>query len=330
MIQREHQIPDSLTMRRHLAAARTFRFGGSGQFGYLVCAPPDSPAAAGEARTLAIRDTAMKPQLRIATMILALEGLLLVTVACSNKNAIIGLWLEPEGASVEFLNSSKIVIYPIQQPGTGTPLPTSIAGEYSRVDKSHLRISYGTNSVIAEYSLSKDTLKLSVPDDKWRTFTRVRDKNAWAQRAQTAAALSRAKLAQFQRSLAELPWTAELPKALEKAQSERKLVLLDFTGSDWCVWCRRFEEDILSQPEFVTYARTNLIMLLLDYPKAKEQTDDLRQRNAELKAKFKVNGFPTFVVLNSQGQEIRRQVGYLSGGPEAFITKLKQLKNQTP
>lgn len=90
----------------------------------------------------------------------------------------------------------------------------------------------------------------------------------------------------------------------------------------------KFEKDVLAQPEFGAYAKANLTMLLLDYPQGKKQPDEIKQRNAELKAKFKVEGFPTYVALTSEGKEIGRQNGYLSGGPQAFITKLEQFKKQ--
>jgi protein disulfide-isomerase len=127
-----------------------------------------------------------------------------------------------------------------------------------------------------------------------------------------------------EKRVSELPWATDLPKALDQTKAEHKIVLLDFTGSDWCVWCMKFDVDVLSQPEFSAYAKTNLVMVLLDFPNAKQQSDALKKTNQELQAKFKVDGFPTYVALNPDGKEIGRQVGYLSGGPQAFIAELKK------
>jgi protein disulfide-isomerase len=126
----------------------------------------------------------------------------------------------------------------------------------------------------------------------------------------------------------ELPWAADLPKALEQAKAENKIVLLDFTGSDWCVWCIKFDDDVLSQPEFASYAKTNLAMVLLDFPNAKEQSDSVKKTNKDLQEKFKVDGFPTYVALSPNGKEIGRQVGYLAGGPQAFIAELEKFRKQ--
>jgi thioredoxin-related protein len=131
-----------------------------------------------------------------------------------------------------------------------------------------------------------------------------------------------------EKCVSELPWAADLPKALEQAKAENKIVLLDFTGSDWCVWCMKFDNDVLSQPEFASYAKTNLVMVMLDFPNAKPQSDSVKEVNKDLQDKFKVNGFPTYVALTSDGKEIGRQVGYLQGGPQAFIIELDKFRNQ--
>ncbi|HTV42560.1 MAG TPA: thioredoxin family protein [Candidatus Sulfotelmatobacter sp.] len=140
----------------------------------------------------------------------------------------------------------------------------------------------------------------------------------------------KAEISAVEKKMSRLPWVAGLPEALEKAKSENKIILLDFTGSDWCVWCRKFDEDVLSQPEFVAYAKTNLVMVLLDFPHFTTQTDALKTNNAALQAEFKVIGFPTYVALNPAGQEIGRKEGYLEGGPKAFISKLEQIRRSQP
>jgi thioredoxin-related protein len=126
----------------------------------------------------------------------------------------------------------------------------------------------------------------------------------------------------------ELPWATNLPKALEQAKAENKIVLLDFTGSDWCVWCIKFDDDILSKPEFASYAKTNLVMVMLDFPNAKKQSEAVKKANKDLQGKFKVEGFPTYVALTPDGKEIGRQAGYLSGGPQAFIAELEKFRKQ--
>ncbi|MGA2854372.1 MAG: thioredoxin family protein [Verrucomicrobiota bacterium] len=123
-------------------------------------------------------------------------------------------------------------------------------------------------------------------------------------------------------SAPEGSWRTDLPGALSRARSDNKLVLLDFTGSDWCSWCIKFDQDILSTDQFAGYAAAKLVLVKLDFPRHTPQSDDLKRANAELRNRFQVNGFPTYVLLNADGNELGRQVGYLKGGPNSFIAEL--------
>jgi thioredoxin-related protein len=121
----------------------------------------------------------------------------------------------------------------------------------------------------------------------------------------------------------ELSQDTALSAALNQARSENKMVLLDFTGSDWCGWCKKFDKDVLSTDKFASYAKSKLVLVTLDFPSHKEQDAALKHANQELKKRFGVNGFPTFVLLDSAGRELGRQTGYLRGGPDAFIAELE-------
>ena len=127
----------------------------------------------------------------------------------------------------------------------------------------------------------------------------------------------------LQAGAAELNWLTDLPKAQAKAKAENKQVLLDFTGSDWCGWCIKFNKEVLTTPEFAEYAAKHLVLVEVDFPRKKEQSEDLKKANKALGSKYKVDGYPTFVVLNQEGKEVGRQVGYSAGGPKAFIAKLE-------
>jgi thiol-disulfide isomerase/thioredoxin len=121
-----------------------------------------------------------------------------------------------------------------------------------------------------------------------------------------------------------LTWSVDFPQALARARAGNKMVLIDFTGSDWCPWCIKFDEDILSKAKFIAYAENKLVLVLADFPNHTKQSRALKQANEELGKKFQVNGYPTLVVLNSSGKEIGRQVGYLRGGPDAFMAELER------
>lgn len=124
---------------------------------------------------------------------------------------------------------------------------------------------------------------------------------------------------------AESDWLHDYSKAQQEAKANHKLLLLNFTGSDWCGWCIKFDKDILSQPEFKNYAHDNLVLVELDFPRRKIQPAEMKKQNLELAQQYEVLGFPTIVVLNSNGQTLWKFDGYFPGGPGAFIAQLQKL-----
>jgi len=138
-----------------------------------------------------------------------------------------------------------------------------------------------------------------------------------------------AGLAVASASAAELAWMTDVPKAQAQAKADKKLVMLDFTGSDWCGWCIKFDKEVLSTDKFKEYADKNLVLVVVDFPNKKPQSDELKRANEALGKKYGVDGYPTFVVLSKDGKEIGRQVGYSEGGPEAFIEKLNGFKKSS-
>jgi protein disulfide-isomerase len=120
-------------------------------------------------------------------------------------------------------------------------------------------------------------------------------------------------------------WLTNYAEAQEAAKSQNKLLLMDFTGSDWCGWCIMLEKEIFSKPEFKDYARKNLVLLELDFPRRKELSAEMMEQNQRLAIKHRIQGFPTIVVLDSSGKELA-QLGYMQGGPAAFIARLEKLR----
>jgi protein disulfide-isomerase len=123
-------------------------------------------------------------------------------------------------------------------------------------------------------------------------------------------------------------WKTDYTAALAEAAKENKMVLLDFTGSDWCGWCIKLQKDTFSKSEFKKFAQESLVLVELDFPRGKTQSDELKKQNEELAEKFGVQGFPTLVLLDHQGKEATRNVGYLQGGPEAFIQWVESARNR--
>jgi protein disulfide-isomerase len=139
------------------------------------------------------------------------------------------------------------------------------------------------------------------------------------------AALAVAALTTLAAQAAE-GWSDNFQDSLTKAKTEKKLLLAEFTGSDWCPPCKKQAAEVFSQQEFKAYAAKKLVLVELDYPRSKPLSDTVKAQNQELKTKYAIRGYPTVVVFDGEGQELARWVGYGGGGPAALIAKIEALK----
>jgi protein disulfide-isomerase len=130
-------------------------------------------------------------------------------------------------------------------------------------------------------------------------------------------------IAAFCQQACALDWLTDLPSALARAKKENKAVLLDFTGSDWCGWCMKLKKEVFDQFDFAVYANANLIMVEVDFPRRKTLSLQQMNANENLAAKYHIRGYPTIIVLNSDGTQIG-DTGYVEGGTRAFIAELNR------
>ena len=125
---------------------------------------------------------------------------------------------------------------------------------------------------------------------------------------------------------AETPLLTDLPAAQAQAKAENKILLMDFTGSDWCPACIQFKKQVLDSDTFQAYAAKNVVTVELDFPDKIPQSAELKKTNAALRDKYNIEGYPTLVALDKDGKEIGRQLGYDATGPTVFIAKLQSFK----
>jgi thioredoxin-related protein len=121
--------------------------------------------------------------------------------------------------------------------------------------------------------------------------------------------------------LSAADWPTDYDKALETAKTENKRVLLDFTGSDWCGPCIELSKRVFSRPEFIEYATKNLVLVQIDYPQRKKQSDTLVKQNERLAKQYGIEekGFPTIVLLDPAGKILRELQGYDGETPAGMI-----------
>jgi thioredoxin-related protein len=126
----------------------------------------------------------------------------------------------------------------------------------------------------------------------------------------------------------EAKWYIDLAQGQAAAKKENKLVFIDFTGSDWCGWCMKLKSEVFTTPEFVNYARTNLVLVEIDLPRFKPISPEALAKNEALQAQFRAEGLPTLIVLDPQGKELWRLGGYAEAKPAQWIQMLDSLKTR--
>lgn len=92
-------------------------------------------------------------------------------------------------------------------------------------------------------------------------------------------------------------WLVDLDEAYEQSKETGKPILANFTGSDWCGWCKKLSAAVFVKPEFQKWAKENVILLELDFPKRTSVPDEIKAQNSKLQRSFKVRGFPTIWVF---------------------------------
>jgi len=124
-------------------------------------------------------------------------------------------------------------------------------------------------------------------------------------------------------SAAEPVWLTDLNEGIKVAKAEKKAILVDFTGSDWCGWCIRLKKEVFDQKEFAAVTK-DFVLVELDYPQRKKQAPEEKAKNKAWAEKFAIEGFPTILLMDSNGEPFA-QTGYQEGGPVKYLAHLKEL-----
>lgn len=134
----------------------------------------------------------------------------------------------------------------------------------------------------------------------------------------------------------ELTWQTDMNKALEISKKSQKPLFLFFTGSDWCGWCIRLQKEVFKTTEFAKWAKDNVILVELDFPRSTPQQPEIKKQNAELQQTFAVQGFPTvwFVKGSKKDGKINLEklgsTGYVAGGPTAWLAAADKILANKP
>ncbi len=122
----------------------------------------------------------------------------------------------------------------------------------------------------------------------------------------------------------ELVWQNSYEEAMAEASKQKKILLLVFTGSDWCPWCMKLSREILEDPEFIQSVGDFFVFLNVDFPEKKALPKNTLQQNEQLQALYRVNGYPLLILVDPKKGEISR-MGYLRISGKEYADKLKEI-----
>ena len=129
----------------------------------------------------------------------------------------------------------------------------------------------------------------------------------------------------------EATWQTDMNEAIKISKKTKKPLFLFFTGSDWCGWCMRLQKEVFKTPEFEKWAKKNVVLVELDYPRKTAQIPAIQKQNAELQQTFAVQGYPTVWIVKASKKdgkinlEKMGSTGYLAGGPSTWLSTADQI-----
>ncbi|WP_201328893.1 thioredoxin family protein [Thermotomaculum hydrothermale] len=124
-------------------------------------------------------------------------------------------------------------------------------------------------------------------------------------------------------------WTMDIQAAREYAKEHNLPIFLNFTGSDWCVWCQLMEKRVFSKDEFYKKTKDKIVLVWIDFPRNRDLVpDEYRERNRKLADAFGIRGFPTYVILGPDGEELGRLGASRDANVRLFLGQLFRLINK--
>lgn len=125
----------------------------------------------------------------------------------------------------------------------------------------------------------------------------------------------------YAQSHGSIQWRSNYEQASAESTKTSKPMVIVFTGSDWCGWCKKLEREVFDTTEFSSLAGSSFVFLKVDFPMKTQLPQQQRDHNDQLKRKFGVRGFPTVVILDEKGQKITT-TGYQEGGGRKYAQYL--------
>tara|TARA_R110002051_G_scaffold212601_1_gene277677 strand:- start:2106 stop:2564 length:459 start_codon:yes stop_codon:yes gene_type:complete len=129
-------------------------------------------------------------------------------------------------------------------------------------------------------------------------------------------------------TLEQKDWLSDYNSALETAKSNKRNILLYFTGSDWCPPCKMLKKDFFETSDFKVLSKS-FVLLYIDIPRDRNSlTKEQLDHNMRLLPIYNKQGvFPVIKILNSEGKVLDELSGYrMNGNILPYLTLMKKYK----
>lgn len=126
-------------------------------------------------------------------------------------------------------------------------------------------------------------------------------------------------------------WHTDAHKAVAESNKTKKPLLVFFTGSDWCGWCKRLQSEVFAKSDFKKWTSDNVVLLEIDFPRANKQSEAIKSQNQQIQQAFGVQGFPTVWFVTATVTDGKTnfspigKTGYLAGGPSAWLSEANSI-----
>jgi len=127
-----------------------------------------------------------------------------------------------------------------------------------------------------------------------------------------------------------IKWEPDFNRAKQIASEKHELILLNFSGSDWCGPCMRTRKEIFDTDVFIKYASENLVLVNADFPRLKKNKldDELAKSNEALADIYNKDGeFPLTLLLDAKGKVLKSWIGFPKESPIEFVEYIKTFAN---
>jgi thiol:disulfide interchange protein len=123
-------------------------------------------------------------------------------------------------------------------------------------------------------------------------------------------------------------WITNLDEAFALSKKTNKPIMANFTGSDWCGWCKKLTASVFATPEFKVWAQKNVVLLELDFPRGKQIPEKIRVQNSNMQQAFQVSGYPTVWVFDLEKDEVKNNYNVVALGKTGYRATVKEFTSE--